>query len=63
MAEIKSVKLVVEVIVKEHDNLFYLSDSEKIKIADAVECELASIRNDDYRNDWEILGTQVKKIK
>jgi hypothetical protein len=63
VAEIKSVKIVVEVIVKENDNLFYLSDYEQNGIAAAVEDKLADFCAENYRNDWTILGTQVKKIK
>lgn len=63
MAEIKSVKIVVEVIVKEDDHFFNLDDNEKFRIASAVEDQLNDFRTENYRNDWTILGTQVKKIK
>lgn len=63
MAEIKSVKIVVEVIVKESDDYYFkLDDYDKNGIASVVEDKLLDIRIERGK-DWEVLGAQVKKIK
>jgi hypothetical protein len=63
VAGIKTVVIEVEVFVKETDDyLFALSDHEKYEVAEAVESQLNSIKADNYRNDWTILGTQVKNV-
>jgi len=63
VGDIKSVKIVIEVIVKEGDYLFAFNDDEKQELAAAVEDKLQDFKNENYRNDWTLLGTQFKKIK
>lgn len=63
MGQIIPVIIEVEVFVREsEDHFFALTETEKFLVATAVEDKLNAFKNDNYRNDYTIIGTQVKNV-
>lgn len=63
MGQIIPVIIEVEVFVREsEDHFFALTETEKFLVATAVEDKLNAFKKDNYRNDYTIIGTQVKNV-